>query len=527
MSKPKVYFTMFGAAGNQVTGSCSALHIEYNHKTLNGLIDIGIFQGEEEYRNHNHPIDAAKLDFVIITHSHADHFLGLPFLRGFKGKVYGTASAFAQGKELLEDTVYTYERKAAGELGISYDAYRAMCNELETLKRRKATELDRYKELSEAMQEIRDYAIYTMEDVDAIEKQFFPVNVLQDFMIAEGIYMRLIPSTHQNGAVSIELYIGKNREDAVNISFSGDIGPIDSFLYKPYKYLTNPEINAAVMESLHGIEEREQYPEEAYHEIKNIILEGIKNDKTIILVGFALDRSAMLLRVVNCIIDEVGLSTDIYFDSPLAYKELQHYRSDYATDKKNWFKKMGNNPFGTDEIIVTNKYVEHMRTVRSKHPKIVITASAFGEGGRVIDYFKRYIQKEDAIFVFAGWMSPTCTSNILHTAEKGKIVEIHEDHYVKHCETYQISGFSAHGYYPEFVEYIDRFPNLNGLILNHAEREVKESLLEKLHENYQFEIHSPEMYDSDQRNFYLITSEGIKEIPVIEGYEIFSDILKK
>ena len=87
MSKPRVYYTMAGGAGDEVTGSRHILRIEYNNKVLNIGVDFGIIQGENEYKNFMNPVKGESLDFILITHAHSDHFLGLPLLKGFKGKL--------------------------------------------------------------------------------------------------------------------------------------------------------------------------------------------------------------------------------------------------------------------------------------------------------------------------------------------------------------------------------------------------------------------------------------------------------
>lgn len=528
MSKPRVYLTMIGAAGNEVTGSCTLLKIVLGKKVYYGLIDVGIVQGRGEYRNYQYPVDSEQLDFVIVTHAHADHFLASPLLRDFEGKIYGTASTFAQGKELLDDAAYNYERKAAEELGISHDVYRELCSELEDMRRRSGSgHLERYRDLSEQIKEIRDVALYTQDDVEYIEQSFCPVIPYQAFVIADGIYGRLIPATHQNGAVSVELYIGDYGEDSVNLSFSGDIGPTDSFLYRAHPYEPNNLINYCVMEALHGVEERTDTPEDTYKQLKKLIYRAVKKEKTVIIAGFALDRSAMILYAINRMLAEKHLDAPVYLDSPLAFKELVHYRADYNSRKSLWFKDLGKDPFSPDRIHVANKRNEHLSAMQSTNSKVIITASAFGEGGRVIDYFDHYIQDENAIFIFMGWLSPDCSSNILHTAEKGKIVEVHERNYVKHCDTYQLSGFSAHGYFSEFQEHLNRYPKCKGLILNHAERDAKHAVKEKLSEDYNFEIYTPEMYDGENQCFYMLTANSVTELDTMEGYGEFQAVMNR
>lgn len=526
MSKPKIYMTMLGAAGDEVTGSSTLLKIVCDKRTTYGLIDAGVVQGKSEIRNFSYPVSAEKLDFVILTHAHADHFLALPLLRGFRGKIYATTSTFNQGRELLNDAAFNYEREAAGYLGISFEAYRAMRSKLDELERRKNnSELDIYNQLVREIAEVEEYALYTLRDVETITRFFVSVPVYQDFILAHNVYARLIPATHQNGAVNVELYVGGFDEDSVNIAFSGDIGSKESLLYKKQNYKENPLIKYIVMESLHGLEERTQSYEAAFFELKKIVFEAQRKKKTLILAGFALDRSAMLLYAINKMIDDYGLSTTVYFDSPLAHRELKHYEADYACKKNYWFKDLGRAPFDTSEVIVTDRYDAHVGAVRDTEPKIIITASAFGEGGRILDYFDKYIQDDNAMFVFVSWLSEDCSSYILHNADRGSIIELHGMHYVKKCETYQVQGFSAHGYLPEFIEFIERFPKVKGIFLNHANREVKRELRVKLAEEYDTDMYIPEMYDEDESNFYCMTADGVKELLTYDGYEVFRDVM--
>ena len=142
-----------------------------------------------------------------------------------------------------------------------------------------------------------------------------------------------------------------------------------------------------------------------------------------------------------------------------------------------------------------------------------------------MDYFDRYIQDDNAMFVFVSWLSEDCSSYVLHNAERGKIIELHGMHYVKRCETYQVQGFSAHGYLPEFIEFIERFPKIKGIFLNHANRDVKKELRDRLAEDYNMDMYIPEMYDETDSNFYCITAEGVKELLTYDGYEVFKDVM--
>jgi len=541
MSKPKnvAYVMSTGGVGNTITGSSTLLNCHVHGKIHNIGIDFGISQGKDEIRNNNHLITGNNIEAFIITHAHMDHMGGLPFLKDFTGKIYATKETFALGYELLCDAAKSNLYEAAKSYGISIDAYYAMLKELDEMKRRKTNpnNMERYQDLADIINEVESIANFTLDDVERINKQFCIVIPYERFIIVDGIYGRLIPNPHLPGAISAEIYIGEViEEDMIGLSFSGDIGPKDGILYKSIPYHPNEYIQYAWLEATHGVEERSQTVAETYRELKNRVFEAIQNDSPLIIASFALDRSAKILWLMNKIIDETNVSIPIYWDTPLGYRELQLYQNFYRISIKGesfWFNDLGRNPFDDNELIVCNRYTDHMDALESDGAKVVITASAFGDGGRILDYFDRYIQEEDADFVFAGWLSPECNSYILHKAIKGESIELFTNgvwkKYEKNCQTHQITGLTSHGFYPEFEDYIKRFPNLNGLILNHGSRDSKNALAEKLKQNYDYNIVIPELYDDDKErdSYFQIDAEQMVTIPSIEGYKIFESILKK
>lgn len=102
--KPTVKLMFLGGVGDDVTGSSTLVSIEIDGKNRYGLIDVGGYQGTDN-RNAYFPVDATKIEFVVITHAHYDHIGLLPKLYkdGFAGKVYITEQARAQGKLILQD----------------------------------------------------------------------------------------------------------------------------------------------------------------------------------------------------------------------------------------------------------------------------------------------------------------------------------------------------------------------------------------------------------------------------------------
>src|SRR5215510_9747378 len=104
--------TFLGAAGT-VTGSKHLLDLD-GRKIL---IDCGLFQGLKELRLRNWaalPLDASKLDAVVLTHAHLDHCGFLPRLvaQGYKGRVFCTPATKDLCSLVLPDSAHIQEEDA-------------------------------------------------------------------------------------------------------------------------------------------------------------------------------------------------------------------------------------------------------------------------------------------------------------------------------------------------------------------------------------------------------------------------------
>ena len=77
---------------NGVTGSCIRVEVHYpDGESTTFFVDCGIFQEQQyKYFNSKLPFDPKDVDFVLVTHAHADHIGRIPMLvkHGFNGRRY-------------------------------------------------------------------------------------------------------------------------------------------------------------------------------------------------------------------------------------------------------------------------------------------------------------------------------------------------------------------------------------------------------------------------------------------------------
>ncbi len=95
---------IFLGAAHEVTGSCTLL----TACGKNILIDCGMEQGPDTYKNRDIPVSPADIDCIFLTHAHIDHSGKLPYLtaNGYKGPIYATASTAKLCKIMLEDSAH-------------------------------------------------------------------------------------------------------------------------------------------------------------------------------------------------------------------------------------------------------------------------------------------------------------------------------------------------------------------------------------------------------------------------------------
>ena len=67
---------IFLGAAHEVTGSCTLL----TACGKNILIDCGMEQGPDTYKNRDIPVSPADIDCIFLTHAHIDHSGKLPYL---------------------------------------------------------------------------------------------------------------------------------------------------------------------------------------------------------------------------------------------------------------------------------------------------------------------------------------------------------------------------------------------------------------------------------------------------------------
>ncbi|MBQ7677664.1 MAG: MBL fold metallo-hydrolase, partial [Lachnospiraceae bacterium] len=254
----------FIGADHEVTGSCH--FVECAGK--NFLVDCGMQQGPETYENQDIPVDAAKIDYVFVTHAHIDHSGLLPLLyaHGFRGVIFATQATCELCNIMLKDSAHIQESEA----------------EWRNRKAKRAGKPD-------------VVPLYTMDDAIGVLDHFVSVAYYDRVEVCDGISVRFVDAGHLLGSASIEVWLSEDGEER-KLVFSGDIGNPNKPLVKDPDFLdSEADMMRPTARRLYAYREtcQEAFRSQPFRELEITSFDGLK------LRGYLVERDPK--EVVICV----------------------------------------------------------------------------------------------------------------------------------------------------------------------------------------------------------------------------------
>jgi metallo-beta-lactamase family protein len=402
--------TFLGGAGT-VTGS-KFLVEAHGHRLL---IDCGLFQGFKALRLRNWaplPVDARRIDAVVLTHAHLDHSGYLPLLvkHGFSGPVLCSESTAEFCRILLPDSGHLQEKDAeyANRHGFS--------------KHKPALPL------------------YTEADALRALDRLNPIAFEQRHPLPGGASMRLRRAGHILGAVSIELEWGGTR-----IAFSGDLGRYgDAIMVDP---ASPDETDCLLVESTYGNRRHDgRRPEEI---LGQIIERTAARGGTVVIPAFAVGRAQALLYHLDRLKRAGRLANiPVFLDSPMAIDASEIF-----------CRHLNDHKLAAWECRQACAVAHYVRDVESSKaltanpvPKVIISASGMATGGRILHHLKHYAPDARNTVLFAGFQAGgTRGAAMVAGAER---IKIHGAYVPVRAQVENLDMLSAHADRDELMRWL-------------------------------------------------------------------------
>lgn len=444
----------FHGAAQTVTGSMHL--VEVNGTRL--LLDCGLYQGrrkESFERNRKFPFDVSTIDAVILSHAHIDHSGNLPNLvkQGFSGRVYCTPATRDLTDIMLRDSGFIQEKQAESA---SYHN-----------RKRGEPEVD---------------PLYTEEDAKQAIPLLEPRNYNETFEVAKGAQVTFYDAGHILGSAAISMHL-EEKQQKKHLWFSGDIGRRNMPILRDPVF-PKDDVDVMIMESTYG-DKPHRDSEEAYIEMRDVILRTLDRSGKVIIPSFAVGRTQELVYNLSRMYDEGDLpDVPVYVDSPLAVSASEIFRQhpECFDDEMNELIRSGH-PALNFKLLTYVKTLEESKELNTRtDPMIIISASGMAEAGRVVYHIRWAIEHKKNTIMIVSWQSPETLGRRL--ADRETSIKIFGDTYKRRAEIATIGGLSAHAGQDTLVEYATGTKNhAEYIFLVHGEEKGAIPLKEKLREN--------------------------------------------
>ena len=403
MERDKVVLHFYGGA-ESVTGSNFVL--EVGDKKI--MVDCGLTQGayyrdpDKDPNRKPFKYKASEIDFLLVTHAHADHIGLIPKLikEGFRGTIYSTPSTRDLTEIMFDDAVGVVSQFA------------------------------------------RDHNVeptYTKQHADLALSLWKTIPYHENFNLTDRFDIYFKDAGHILGSAMI--YI-KDKEAEKNIVFTGDLGNT------PTPLIRNTEIvndaNYLIMESVYGDRNHEGKPERK-EKLKETINKVIARKGTLLIPVFSLEKTQVLLHEMNDLIEggEVP-SVPVFFDSPLGIRLTEVYAKQFQNfnEKVQERIKGGDDIFDFPKLKKTYSRKESSSIHNTQGAKIIIASSGMSIGGRIMDHERRYLEDPKNAILFIGYQVPGTLGRAIK--EGSKTVKIDKKKVSIRAEVDTVNGYSSH-----------------------------------------------------------------------------------
>ena len=459
----------FLGADHEVTGSCHFLKVAEKHI----LVDCGMEQGADLYVNQEIPVNAADVDYVLITHAHIDHSGLLPLLysHGFRGKIYATEATCQLCNIMLKDSAHIQMSEA----------------EWKNRKGRRA-----------GREEI--VPLYDMDDAEGVLEHFVSCPYDQVIDICEELKVRFIDAGHLLGSASIEVW-AKEEDCQKKIVFSGDIGNIQKPLVKDPHFIS--EADYVVMESTYGNRDHDAPPDYAT-ELAQVLKNTFMRGGNLVIPAFSVGRTQEMLYFFRKIKMEHMLpefeNFEVYVDSPLAIEATNIFNKnvqDCFDEEAMDLVRQGINPIGFDGLKISISSEESKMINFIEKPVVIISASGMCEAGRIRHHLKHNLWRKESTILFVGYQVPGTLGNMLLNGAKevklfGEVIDVR-------AQILNLAGISGHADRKHLLEWIGKFETgPEHVFVVHGEDSVCEEFAESVRKTYGLTVDAPysgDIYD--------------------------------
>ena len=394
---------------------------------------------------------AKELDYIFITHTHADHCLLLPKLykEGCNAQIIISDGSGQIYKDMAEDCAEINERDV----------------------------------LFINSQHNKNYMpLYDLSDVEKSVNYMTEFSVNRKIKLDDSLSFELIPAGHLLGSSQVLLYLTYNNLTKT-ILVTGDIGNkvVKNRFVGEYQQVSKADI--VIAESTYGdkpdIKTGKKERKNDLEKFKSIIERQIHEMKgRVIIPSFSQSRMQQLALMVYQMYKDSEWKPKVYIDSPLSIRIFNDYEACLEGQDKDDLDELINSGMFT----FVKEPEKSKALVASNEPCLVLSSSGMCQVGRIRHHLKKCVSDPNATILFVGYSTDGSLASLLKD-NKCKSITIDQKVYPCRCSSYSLKSMSGHAPFNQLVE---NYSNINcqKLILHHGSKLAKETLKEALDKEY-------------------------------------------
>lgn len=407
------------------------------------LLDCGIAQGgtiEGDYQRNKDLLKSLRvkdIQWIILSHCHGDHGSLTPALyaKGCQAHLYVPKGSVPFLKLLWEDCLKIHQSdclKLTNKHGKGYSP------------------------------------LYTADDIETALNRCIEVDYHQKTYLTKNIWFKYYPAGHIIHAAQIYLSMTQGYQE-YRIGYSGDVGgPTERPYTEPYESL--PFVDTLIHECTYCQPGRPNNIKDRPKDIEKI--EAVVRDShRVLFPAFSLARTQELLIELFSMwtMDMLPNDVPVYLDSPLAIKMCNIW-----PETGNWKTIMS-----WPNLKFINDTVESKRLQMSNQRCIILSASGFLGGGRVLSHLTTILPNPNNTICFVGFsgennLAAKIKSNEPFVEVNGAVIE-------NKAKIVDLRSWSSHASYEELMDYLTTL-RYNKICLVHGNMEGKVEFAKALKE---------------------------------------------
>lgn len=407
------------------------------------LLDCGIAQGgtiEGDYQRNKDLLKSLRvkdIQWIILSHCHSDHGSLAPALyaKGCQAHLYVPKGSVPFLRLLWEDCLKIHQSdclKLTNKHGKGYSP------------------------------------LYTADDIETALNRCIEVDYHVKTHLTKNIWFEYYPAGHIIHAAQIYLSMTQGYQE-YRVGYSGDVGgPTERPYTEPYEHL--PFVDTLIHECTYCQPGRPNSIKDRPKDIEKI--EAVVRDShRVLFPTFSLARAQELLtELFNMwIMDMLPNDIPVYLDSPLAIKMCNIW-----PETGNWKTIMS-----WPNLKFVNDTVESKRLQMSNQRCIVLSASGFLGGGRVLSHLTTILPNPNNTICFVGFSGENNLAAKIKSNEP--FVEINGAVIENKAKIVDLRSWSSHASYEELMDYLTTL-RYNKVCLVHGNMDGKVEFAKTLKE---------------------------------------------